>query len=178
MFAFKWIMAGIIVSFMGLGVYLYYYLGMNKDVHLEGPKRVELWLLYKEHRGAYHKISPTLNEVEKAALDASIPCLDTFGLFLDDPQTVDEDRLRSELGCLLNEGISDPPEGLKVKQWNPDQVIHLKFEGSPSVGPFKVYPQAKEWFEKNRKAMSLEALEVYSLSPKGKLTTHYYFPVP
>lgn len=170
-------MAGLIVSFIGLGAYLYFYLGMNREVNVDGPKPVLFWLLYKEHRGAYHKIGPILNEVEKKALDKSIPCINTFGLFLDDPKTVDEDRLRSEVGCVLTEQIPDIPEGLKQKEWIHEQALHLKFEGSPSIGPFKVYPKAEEWMTENRKTMPEQVLEMYSLSPKGELTTHYYFPV-
>lgn len=173
----KWILAGLMLSFASLAAYLYFHLGLYKEAQIEGIQKGGFWLLYQEHTGPYHQISPVLDSIEKQALGASITCLDTFGLFLDDPATVDEDRLRSELGCILTGEIQHVPEGLKVKAWNPGPLLHLTFTGSPAVSPFKVYPKAEQWFQEQRKPMPKEALEIYSQSPRGDLITHYYFPI-
>ena len=173
----KWIFAGFLVSMMGLLLYLFIHLGFYKSPQIEGAAAEEFWMLYKTHRGAYHLISPELTKIEATALKASIPCLDTFGLFLDDPKSMAEDRLRSEVGCIIGQEVSSPPEGLSVKKWAPGEVLHLSFDGSPAISPFKVYPMAEAWFAQKRKKMPQEVLEIYSMSSRGDLKTHYYFPL-
>jgi hypothetical protein len=69
------------------------------------------------------------------------------------------------------------PEGLKLKKWAPGTTLHLSFDGSPAISPFKVYPAAEDWFAQNRKKISPGILEIYDLKARGQLTTHYYFPL-
>ncbi len=177
----KWIFAGLLLSSVGLATYLYSHLGFYKSAQVIGVEEQGFWMLAKSHKGAYHQISPYLTEIEAAALKAGITCVNAYALFLDDPSSMAEDRLRSEIGCILAQELTElPPElvekKLSVKRWEPEALLHISFDGSPAISPFKVYSVAEEWFEEKRQSKPTEVLEVYALDVKGKLTTHYYFP--
>lgn len=172
-----WILAGILISLIGLGGYLYIYLGFYKEPQITGEQSVDFWFLYKEHRGAYHLISTLLNEVEKKVISDQLPCEKTFGLFLDNPKMIEEDRLRSEVGCVLAVSPPHVPKGLSLKRWQSPRNLHASFTGSPAVGPFKVYPMIEKWFAQNRLPMSHESLEVYMVGARGSVTTDYYIPI-
>ena len=173
----KWALIVLVSGFVFLGSFLFFRLGAYKDVSLLGPQTNDFHFIFKNHVGAYHNINTTIQFVENWAKRSNVSCLKTFGEYLDDPSTVDENRLRSLGGCLTNQSNDKLPDELHYKHVKAQSYLKLVFEGSPAIGPFKVYPKAKQWFEKNGKVIGGPVIEVYEITEDKKIVTEYFFPV-
>ncbi len=141
-------------------------LGVFKPVEISSVGPLELKMLYKVHTGAYHKISQTIEGVERFALSRNISC-QSFGEFLDNPQVVEEIRLKSHGGCLTSEEIKDIPPDLKFETRSPKNYVKAIFNGSPSISPYKVYPKIQEYAYQARLTLNPHVIEVYYPSSDG-----------
>lgn len=157
---------------------VYYRLGAYKPVQIETRTYPELHLLYKEHLGAYHKINVVITEVEAWAATHNIPCSRTFGEYLDDPRQVDERRLRSFGGCVLNgplaETIATP---ISYKLVPSRQYVVAQFDGAASISPMKVYPKVEAYLSTHQLKMSDSVIEIYSIRGEREMSTEYLFHV-
>ncbi len=171
----KFILAAFI-TLIGFAIYLYLYLGANKEVTLTVAEQGPLVLLYADHAGAYHEIGKKIEYVEKWAREKSLPCRRTFGEYLDDPSAVDQDRLRSRGGCVLEQKIEEFPEDMKLEERPRRRYVVARFEGSPAIGPFTVYPKAAEYIETMRLKSDGPAMEIYTIQGTA-VTTEFLFPV-
>jgi AraC family transcriptional regulator len=164
---------------LGLAAYLFFYLGAHKTITVERQKYPELQIVYKSHLGPYHEITPKLLEVEAEMKKLGITCSKTFGEFLDNPKTVDADRLRSNVGCVV-EGVTDEtiaflPADLYF-EWRPtSEIFYIRFTGSPAIGPFKVYPKARDAAIDQRVMLKNSVMELYTVQRGGALITEYLF---
>lgn len=161
---------------------LFFRLGGHKRVDLEVKQVPVTAALYISHLGPYHKVNSSIVKVEEWALANNIPCLRSFGYYIDDPNTADETRLRSEVGCLL-EGISSVslnknlPEWLQLKTFSEGSYLVAEFEGAPSIGPLKVYPAVREYLKENKLKQVLPPIEIYSATSDTAAKTEYRFKV-
>ncbi|MCB0385158.1 MAG: AraC family transcriptional regulator, partial [Bdellovibrionales bacterium] len=103
----KWAFFVIFATILGIGVYLYFYLGGYKEVAIQETQYAHLNLVYREHNGPYHQIGPVIEMVEKWAKRVGHKCDRTFGEYLDDPAKVEEGRLRSFGGCVVDQEITE-----------------------------------------------------------------------
>lgn len=144
------------------------------SVKNDGP----LILLGTGHVGAYHTVLPSLQKVEAFAKENELPCTTTFGEYLDDPNVVETERLKSFVGCVLTEKPSIPlPEGFKVSERPARRYLVGTFRGSPALGPYKAYGKAHELMVQQELTADGSVIELYRLEDDGALTTLYYFPV-
>lgn len=165
--------------FVVIGILMYFNLGVNKDPKILGEKESEFHFLYKDNVGPYHEVSKEILAIEKLARDNQIACRKTFGEYLDNPELVDPDRLRSRIGCILEDPKvvgNSTPEGLKILSKPLKKYLLISFDGSPAIGPFKVYPLAEnKW---NHEGSDNGVIEVYTVLEGGKsMITEYYFPL-
>lgn len=176
----KWIGIFVLGGLFSLGGYLYYHLGAYKEVVVRVETFPKLYLVSKAHTGPYHKIGTLLSQIETDAKRLGIPCSRTFGKFLDNPQTTDEDRLRSLVGCALSEApdptIADKL-GAQLVEQDSARFVYGKFQGSPAIGPFVVYPKLKQEAAAQRLPLGAWALELYTMSRTGDITTEYLLPI-
>ncbi|HPI41313.1 MAG TPA: GyrI-like domain-containing protein [Pseudobdellovibrionaceae bacterium] len=167
---------------LGFTVWTANYVGFFKSVEIEEGKRGPYILLYKEHQGAYHKIVNVIKEVEQFANEKLVNCPDTFGEYLDNPETVEEGRLRSLGGCIIESFPSDLPSGYALKEIPEKTYVIANFEGSPGIGPFKVYPKVNDYIRMKRLAMSGSVIEIYHIddpeSDTGMTTTYLFQTEP
>ena len=96
----KWILGTLLGLVLGVSGYFYWYLGGWRSVTITEKKMGPYFMLAKDHVGAYHKIAPVIQEVESWAKSQSLDCSKTFGEYLDDPETVEQGRLKSRGGWL------------------------------------------------------------------------------
>jgi hypothetical protein len=171
------IVSGIIVFITSLS----FRLGAFKEVKvIDTPKTINLTMLYKDFTGPYHLINKELKDVETFAKNIGINCDKTFGEFLDDPNTLDASRLRSHVGCIVNEdtsidSINLEKYNLKLKSLSKQKAIIAHFNGSPSISPYKVYPKVADRFKQLRVNFSYPVIEVYEIVRGSKVETTYYF---
>lgn len=175
------IILAVVVVILGFIGYMAYYLGYFLPVEISDETTGPFHLLAKAHTGAYHKIVPVIEEVEKWGKSHGFKCNLTFGHYIDDPTKVEEERLRSEGGCIVNEHeapLDDLPEGFSLKELPAGLFVKAIFQGSPGIGPFKVYPMLTRHIEeKQYKESGWGVLEVYEVHGPTSMTTTYYFPV-
>ena len=161
-----------------LSGYLYFYLGFYKPVEIEVINRGPMHLLYKSHIGAYHLIGPVIQEVESWAREHKLACDITFGEYIDDPASVDQDRLRSRGGCLVESAPSlrSPQLPFQFEERAGNSYVVAHFTGSPSIGPFKVYPKVRKYLEMQHLKSSHPVIETYRVH-EGQVDTDFLFPL-
>lgn len=155
------------------------YVGAFKPVQITEEARDGLRLIFVRHVGPYHKIVPSLEQVENWAKTQGLNCSQTFGEFLDNPQTVDEERLRANVGCILEATETAPTtlaEGFQYDEKDARTYVVARFDGAPSIGPLKVYPKVNEWADKNQKQIIGSVIEIYTVLGNG-VETEYLFNV-
>lgn len=163
---------------------LAYRLGAFKDVKIERRFDGPYFVVSKDHMGAYHKIATVITEVETWAKANGEPCSLSFGEFYDNPETVDEDRLRSRGGCITSSDKvkSIASNGLLPAGYSTSTIDHrdalvASFDGSPAIGPWKVYSKVMA----DMKTLDLElngpVLEIYEILSATSGRTRYIFPV-
>lgn len=165
---------GAIILYAG---YLMNYLGTFKPVIITEKSAGPFQVIYKSHTGPYHKIVPVIEEVEKWAKENGLDCKLSFGEYLDSPKATEEARLRSNGGCLVNQVPANMPEGFQSKTIPERKYVTAVFEGSPGIGPMKVYPKVYEYAENQRIPLEEVVMEVYEVHSETAMTTSYYFPV-
>lgn len=170
----KIFLLAVVASAVGLAVYLFFYLGFYKPVEISIEKRGPMYLLSKHHTGPYHEIGPSIAEVEAWAAESHVPCEKTYGEYLDNPDAVDQDRLRSQGGCVLNGPLQQVPPQFQFEERGGKSYVVGRFYGSPSIGPMKVYPKIRKYLAEQQLRTSEAVIETYVI--KGsKVETEYLF---
>lgn len=176
----RWAIVSFLVFFSVTAGFLYFRLGAFKPVELQlVESATSMTILYKKHQGPYHEIIQTINEVENWAKSNGVDCPETFGEYLDNPAATDPDRLRSHGGCIINNLPPQSPDGFNIRTIEFKQYLQARFDGSPAIGPMKVYPKAQEWFRQNPNlSFSGTTMEIYKILPGGEeMQTTYLFPI-
>jgi effector-binding domain-containing protein len=176
----RWLLLAVVIGLISFAGSLAYRLGAFKSPEFTIAEEPEIHVLYKIHLGPYHKIVGTIEEVEVWAKTHQIPCTRSFGEFLDSPEIVDESRLRANCGCVLESIPVDlagkiPPD-FKLETKSAQKYIKVIFDGSPSIGPMKVYDQVKQMAAAQRMRLGDSNLEIYKITETGMITT-YLFPI-
>lgn len=161
-----------------VGGWLFYYLGAFKSVDITETERGPLKMIYKDHTGSYHKIVTAIEEVEKWAKENGVGCTESFGEYIDDANRVEEVRLRSRGGCLVTEFPAPPlPAGFQTREVPLRKYVMAIFEGSPGIGPLKVYPKAETYMKDRQLIMDGAVIEIYVIHSEKAMTTTYLFPL-
>ncbi len=171
----------IIASFAG---FMMNYLGTFKPVNITEQTKGPYFILYKNYVGPYHKTVSVITEVEKWAMDNGVGCKLSFGEYPDNPEKVEEARLKSRGGCIYDQQLAADikaklPAEFKTEEIPTRNYVQAIFDGSPGIGPMKVYPRVSEYMkEKNLKqsAAVIEVYEIHSREEKNSMTTTYLFP--
>ena len=166
----------ILLGFFFIAAYLFFYLGVWKSVDVTQTEEPPMHLLYVTHVGPYHKISERIEVVETWARSNQVSCSNSFGEYLDDPEVVDEDRLRSHAGCVVDRPLQ-APEGFEFRTEPSQTYIRAEYSGSPAIGPWKVYPRLKEYAQTHRLRRATRVFEVYTLLDGGRMSTLYLWPL-
>jgi DNA gyrase inhibitor GyrI len=173
---FKWIFASLALVLAILFFYVALYVGAFRAVTWKKSAMGPYYLVYTSQRGPYNKISDTIVKAEKAFEELGYECPRTFGRYYDNPETTDSDRLRAEAGCLFDAEPPAVPEGFETKTLPKANYLVAEFHGAPSIGPLKVYPEAKKRLSASGKNLDdLSPMEIYELTPGHGVTTTYLF---
>ena len=163
-----------------IAIFLIFRTGYLKPVTIASGNQGPFYLAYETHSGPYHGIAPVIDKVEKYFKDKNIPCPLAFGRYLHDPDTVEHDRLESHGGCAfpsLTQEIEGAIEasGFKMEKVEKKEYLVAHFEGSPSMGPMKVYPEVKEWMNKYGYKREGAVIEIYQTTGDDSVHTRYLF---
>jgi AraC family transcriptional regulator len=172
----KTFLLAIFTIVVSLGTYLYFHLGVYEPVNVALEKRGPFELLFKQHTGPYHQISGAIQAVETWVQEHHMQCAQTFGEYLDNPETVDEDRLRSHGGCVLTTAVAVPPPEFQYQKRAERNYAVGRFKGSPAIGPYKVYPKVRRFLNEHNLKSSSPVIELYTVNG-NEMTTEYLFAI-
>lgn len=167
----------VIIGFVG---FLTYHLGALKPVTIAEENRGPYIMLFKDFVGPYHKTVSVITEVETWALANNLDCRLSFGEYLNDPDKVEEDRLKSRGGCLVDKVPENLPKDFKLLDLPSRSYVTAVFEGSPGIGPIKVYPKVNEYMIAKglkQNGAVIEIYEIHSRTKTSSMTTTYLFPL-
>jgi hypothetical protein len=178
---------------IGLGLsifflYLFQYTGAFKSVTIGLDQRPEYQIIYKNYTGPYHKIVQSIQEVETWAKTQGLACRLSFGEYFDDPRVVEEGRLKSRGGCLIDSLKSEEvkifahlkshlPADLKIDVIASTTAVVALFAGAPGIGPLKVYPKAEDFIAANKLKRKGSVIEIYEVFDTHSMQTTYMWPV-
>lgn len=171
------ILLTIFLLFLGFIVSLFIRSGAWKSVTVTESHLGPYSMIYKEYSGPYHKILPTIQEVETWAKTAGLDCGQSFGEYLDDPNVVEHERLRSRGGCIVSQIPESLPSGFLSQTIPLRHYVVGEFSGSPALGPLKVYGKMTNYLETNRLKMNAPVIEIYNVKSETEVVTKYLFPV-
>ncbi len=173
----RYLLLPLLIAIIVFAVYMMSYLGTFKPVIISEKMAGPFHMVYKTHIGPYHKIVPLIEEVERWVKAQGLDCHLSFGEYLDDPRQTEEVRLRSLGGCLVKQPLAQLPEGFEQKTLPEKKYVTAVFEGSPGIGPLKVYPKVFQYLEDQRLSREDSVIEVYEIHSEQAMTTTYYFPL-
>lgn len=169
--------------FVGLGIigiilmYVIWNIGLLKPITIEQVQVPELHLIFKKYQGPYQKVGPVFNEVEKILAQEKIACDQTFGRYYDNPNEVEPERTRADVGCILQSTDSLPTNiELQAETISSYPAIVGTFEGAPWLTAFKVYKAIKkESYQRNIMIdETTPVLETYEKIETGFRTKVYF----
>lgn len=176
----KYVLFFILVSILSFGLFLANYLGAFKGVDISEATQGPFKTVHLEHVGPYHKVNKVIEQVEKFMASQGTVCGRTFGEYLDDPQVVEEARLRAKVGCIVETVPTTLTGDLKSGEIPQRKYVVAVFTGSPGIGPMKVYPRVNDYMLKHQLKQAgavIEIYEIHSITEKNAMTTTYLFPV-
>lgn len=168
------VLLGIVLIVIAAIIWGTFNMGFFKSVRFEEREAGPFLLLAKAHEGPYHEIHKALSEVEDIARKNSFNCKQTFGYYIDDPGIVDSARLRSKGGCILDGPLAKVPEGLTVESLELKPYLVGFFEGSPWLGPAKVYSKAESMLMTRNRNTVFPVMEIYETDGRRIKTTYYF----
>ncbi len=175
----RYMIVFVVVCMISFSGFLANYLGAFKGVDISASNQGPFKTVYVEQVGPYHKVNKTIERVEKYMATLGVKCGRTFGEYLDDPETVEQARLRSKVGCIVEQAPEKLEEGFFAGEIPARQYVVATFTGSPGIGPLKVYPRVNDFMIKQNLKQSgavIEIYEIHSITEKNAMTTTYLFP--
>lgn len=169
--------------FIGLGIvgiiilYVIWNIGLMKPVIVEQVLVPEQHLVYVKYQGPYQNVGPLFKEVEDSLAQQKITCNQTFGRYYDNPNEIEAERTRADIGCLFTEAVSVPADSkLQLDTVAAHPAIVGTFEGAPWLTAFKVYRAVRqEAFQRNIMIDdSVPVVETYDKMQHGFRTKVYF----
>ncbi|MCF8363369.1 MAG: GyrI-like domain-containing protein [Prolixibacteraceae bacterium] len=157
-----------------IAIVFIYYGGLSKvncRVDTQGGET----LVFKDMIGDYAKSGKLSDEVYYALLnDYEIETFKGFGIYYDNPKEVEKNKLRSEIGCIVEQKdiskVSQIKGELKTKIY-PEKsyiVAEFPFKGKLSIifGIMKVYPSIEKFVKEKGYNNDGSVMEIYDVPNK------------
>jgi len=167
----------VILAFIVLSVIVYAYYGGFKKVNFQSSLQGGETLVYEELTGDYKQSAAVMDKIYNSLLnDEKIETFKGFGIYYDNPQEVEKNKLRSAVGCILEETdsikLNELKKKYKIKTCPTDTYIttEFPFKGKMSVmiGILKVYPAMNKYIKENGLSEKGAVMEIYD-TPNEKI---------
>jgi hypothetical protein len=164
----------VLISFILIAFASWAYSGGLINPKIEEKTTEKLVVVTKEHRGAYHKVKPAMDEVYTGLKELGVETTRGVGLYHDDPSQVAEADLRSDVGSVLEEEdwvyIDDIKEFFSVKEIEPMQAMVIEFPIktflSYMIAPMRVYPAMNKHYQEKGYKDTVLGIEIYDVPNK------------
>lgn len=157
----------VVVVIVALAAGIGYWFGMFEPLEFTETEMWEMPVLYKTHVGDYTQVGKIYDEMYVEFEENSIEMWVGFGVYLDDPQKVPKEELKSALGSVYSGGVLT---GSAIPAWwihkitKEHKAVTVTFpyknKMSFMLGVMKVYPAIKKYVEENDYPM-VAVMEVY-----------------
>jgi hypothetical protein len=171
----KWLLIVVVILVLVIVAWLAY-LGVFSVPQVTARKIGPYTLVYEDYTGPYSGTGQVISGVYEALKKEGVITFKGFGIYLDNPKDVAPDKLRSQLGCVLE----DKDRGRAMELWKKFKVMDwpardclvaefpIRSDLSYMIGPMKAYPELDKAFK--AKGYKLGAcLELYDLPAKKAL---------
>ncbi len=169
----KILIALLVVAVIILGIYAYFggFTSLDFKITQAGGETI----VYKELIGDYGKTGEMMTAISEDLIsDYGITTTQNIGIYYDDPELVEKDKLRSDIGCIININDQNKLDQLQknysLKQTPQTEYLITKipFKGffSIMVGIFKVYPAMEKYLDKNKMSDDGPITEIYDTQNK------------
>ena len=172
---FRFLLLAIPLLIFGGGAWLLIRMGVFKPVQIREETVGPFFLVGQEHVGPYYEISKAIQEVEKWAQARNIDCRRSFGHFLDDPEIVEHERLRSVGGCVVDQVPESLPSDFKTIILPSEKYIVAYYAGASALGPWKVYAPVYSELRQRQISRPSVVTEFYYFDSNHEFLTQYLF---
>ena len=179
------VIAGLIVlGILGIVLFLSRYglfASINISQHNVGPYN----LVYSKHIGDYKDVGPVMDKLyNDLKTNYGITTTKGFGLYYDNPQKVEKEKLRSIVGCIVEnksfEELSSMGLKYQVKEFPLSKGVIAEFpykaKFSIILGVIRVYPKLSSYIQDNNYAQT-PIMELYD-QPGEKILYISAFEMP
>lgn len=165
------VVAAIVAIALGFAAYW----GAFKSIQFRVVDQGGETLVYEEMTGDYRQSGVVMDRVYYSLLnDYKIETFKGFGIYYDNPQKVETSKLRSELGCIIEESdinrLSKLEGKFKIKTYPKGKYIVAEFpyKGKLSVmfGIMKVYPAMNKFVKEKGFNEEGAIMEIYDTPGK------------
>ncbi len=169
------IISGILGSLILIILIIFAYYGGFSSIKIQEKEKGGETLIYKELKGDYAQAENIIEKMSEALKsNEKIQTYKGFGIYYDNPQTVEEERLRSDVGCILEKSDTFKLNLLlnkyKIKVYPTKKYITAEFpyRGKLSVllSLIKVYPALNNYVKLNGYAENGPVMEIYDSTNK------------
>ncbi|MFH1227130.1 MAG: GyrI-like domain-containing protein [Planctomycetota bacterium] len=141
--------AGALVAVILAVVIIAAYYGIFAEVTIREQDQPALILIYKKHIGSYSQVGKVMDELFSSLKKDNAETTKGFGIYYDNPQNTPAEKLRSVVGCILEEKdrgrVNELKAKYKIQEFPATQVVcsEFPFKGKMSIlfGIMKVYPR-------------------------------------
>ena len=156
-------------------VALYAWLGGFKKIQFSVEEAGGEVLVYEFHIGDYKNVGKVIDKMYYALLnDEKVECFRGFGIYYDNPQKVEREKLRSDVGNILEDPTPEILEQLSpnynIRTLDKQQYLVAEFpyknQMSIIMGIMKVYPALNKYIRENNLSEEGFVMEIYDVPGK------------
>jgi len=163
------------VSFLLLILIISMYCGAFVKIEIKEEKVGGETIVYEEMVGDYKNSGKVMDKIYYDLLESySIETYKGVGIYYDNPQVVEKDKLRSEIGVVIEEkdlnNLEEVRKEYRVKQIEEKNYVVSKFpyKGQLSImfGIMRVYPRINKYLDKHNISQDGFVMEIYDTPNK------------
>ncbi len=167
----------IIIAIVGVLLILYAWLGGFRKIQFTLQEAGGEVLAYEPHTGEYKNVGKVIDKMYYALLnEEKVECFRGFGIYYDNPQKVEKEKLRSEVGNILENPTPEllnqlsGKHNIKTLEQQKFLVAEFPYKNQMSVimGIMKVYPALNKYIRQNQLNEEGFVMEIYDV-PKKKI---------
>ncbi len=165
-----WIIVVLVVVIASAYTYYGGFVNISPEIKEVGGET----LVYEKITGDYSQSAAASDRVyQKLLEDYQIATTKGFGIYYDNPKVTEKDKLRADIGCIL-ESDFDKIEALRkdfeIMEYPEDKyiVVEFPFKGMPSVliGIRRVYPALNAYAKQKGYAVDAPVMEIWDVPNK------------
>ncbi len=132
-------------------------------------------LIYESHTGDYKNVGKVMDQMYYSLLnEEKVECFRGFGIYYDNPRVVEKEKLRSEVGNILENPTPDLLDRLSnkytIKTLEKQRFLVTEFPYknpfSVFMGIMRVYPAINRYIKENNLSEEGFVMEIYDVPQK------------